>query len=56
MGKCRDEVRLPLAPLGEANKAKLTAIMKEYDLIAQGTCPETCFIESKDNCSPLSGR
>lgn len=33
MGKCRDEVRLPLAPLVEANRAKLTAIMKEYGLI-----------------------
>lgn len=33
MGKCSDEVRLPLAPLGEANKAKLAAIMKEYGLI-----------------------
>ncbi|GFO58811.1 4-hydroxy-tetrahydrodipicolinate synthase [Geomonas silvestris] len=33
MGKCRDEVRLPLAPLVEANRAKLTAIMKEYGLV-----------------------
>lgn len=33
MGKCSDEVRLPLAPLMEANKAKLVAIMKEYKLI-----------------------
>jgi 4-hydroxy-tetrahydrodipicolinate synthase len=33
MGKCRDEVRLPLAPLAAANRAKLTAIMKEYGLI-----------------------
>jgi 4-hydroxy-tetrahydrodipicolinate synthase len=33
MGKCRDEVRLPLAPLAEANRAKLVAIMKEYGLI-----------------------
>jgi len=33
MGKCRDEVRLPLAPLAEANRAKLAAIMKEYGLI-----------------------
>ena len=33
MGKARDEVRLPLAPLMEANKAKLVAIMKEYKLI-----------------------
>src|SRR6266571_3499920 len=33
LGKCRDEVRLPLAPLAEANRAKLTAIMKEYKLI-----------------------
>jgi 4-hydroxy-tetrahydrodipicolinate synthase len=33
MGKCSDEVRLPLAPLAAANRAKLTAIMKEYGLI-----------------------
>src|SRR6185369_4201532 len=33
MGKASDEVRLPLAPLSEGNKAKLTAIMKEYKLI-----------------------
>ncbi|MBT1073259.1 4-hydroxy-tetrahydrodipicolinate synthase [Pelotalea chapellei] len=33
MGKCSDEVRLPLCPMGEGNKAKLAAIMKEYKLI-----------------------
>jgi len=33
MGKCSDEVRLPLCPMGEGNKAKLAAIMKEYNLI-----------------------
>jgi len=33
MGKASDEVRLPLAPMSEANKAKLAAIMKEYKLI-----------------------
>lgn len=33
MGKASDEVRLPLAPMGEANKAKLVAVMKEYRLI-----------------------
>ncbi|GAW68330.1 dihydrodipicolinate synthase [Geoanaerobacter pelophilus] len=33
MGKCSSEVRLPLAPLMEANLAKLTAIMREYKLI-----------------------
>ena len=33
MGKCSDELRLPLCPMGEANKAKLAAIMKEYKLI-----------------------
>jgi len=33
MGKCSDEVRLPLAPMSDANKAKLAAIMKEYNLI-----------------------
>jgi 4-hydroxy-tetrahydrodipicolinate synthase len=33
MGKASDEVRLPLAPLSEANRAKLAGIMKEYGLI-----------------------
>ena len=33
MGKCSDEVRLPLCPMSDANKAKLTGIMKEYGLI-----------------------
>ncbi|BCS55448.1 4-hydroxy-tetrahydrodipicolinate synthase [Geobacter sp. SVR] len=33
MGKCSDELRLPLCPMGEANKAKLISIMKEYKLI-----------------------
>ncbi len=33
MGKCSDEVRLPLAPMTEANKNKLADIMKEYKLI-----------------------
>jgi 4-hydroxy-tetrahydrodipicolinate synthase len=33
MGKCSDEVRLPLAPMSDANKSKLTTIMKEYKLI-----------------------
>jgi 4-hydroxy-tetrahydrodipicolinate synthase len=33
MGKASDEVRLPLAPLSEANRAKLSVIMKEYGLI-----------------------
>jgi 4-hydroxy-tetrahydrodipicolinate synthase len=33
MGKCSDEVRLPLCPMGEANKAKLAGILKEYGLI-----------------------
>ena len=33
MGKASADVRLPLAPLSDANKAKLTAIMKEYNLI-----------------------
>ena len=33
MGKATDEVRLPLAPMSEANRAKLTGIMKEYGLI-----------------------
>jgi 4-hydroxy-tetrahydrodipicolinate synthase len=33
MGKASDEVRLPLCPMSEANRAKLVAIMKEYKLI-----------------------
>ena len=33
MGKCDGEVRLPLAPLADGNKARLVAIMKEYGLI-----------------------
>ena len=33
MGKCSDETRLPLCPMGEGNKAKLVAILKEYGLI-----------------------
>jgi 4-hydroxy-tetrahydrodipicolinate synthase len=33
MGKCCDELRLPLAPMGEANRARLIVIMKEYGLI-----------------------
>lgn len=33
MGKCSDDVRLPLAPMSEENSTKLAAIMKEYRLI-----------------------
>ncbi len=33
MGKCSGEVRLPLCEMGEAHKAKLAAILKEYKLI-----------------------
>ncbi len=33
MGMATDEVRLPLAPLSEANRTKLAGIMKEYGLI-----------------------
>ena len=33
MGKCSDEVRLPLCPMSAANKAKLEAILNEYQLI-----------------------
>jgi 4-hydroxy-tetrahydrodipicolinate synthase len=33
MGKCSDEVRLPLCPMSDAHKAQLTTIMKEYKLI-----------------------
>jgi 4-hydroxy-tetrahydrodipicolinate synthase len=33
MGKCSDEVRLPLCPMSDVNKARLTSIMNEYHLI-----------------------
>lgn len=33
MGMASDEVRLPLAPMADANRAKLAAVMKEYGLI-----------------------
>lgn len=33
MGKCSSEVRLPLAPVSEANRQKLQAIAKDYGLI-----------------------
>jgi len=33
MGKASADVRLPLAPLSDASKTRLTAIMKEYNLI-----------------------
>ena len=33
MGMASDEVRLPLAPMADVNRAKLAAIMKEYGLI-----------------------
>ncbi len=33
MGKCSGEVRLPLAPMSEANTEKLAGVMKEYGLI-----------------------
>ena len=33
MGKCSDEVRLPLCEMGAANKAKLAEILKEYKLM-----------------------
>jgi len=33
MGKCGDELRLPLAPMSESNKGRLVDVMKEYGLI-----------------------
>ena len=33
MGKCSDDIRLPLAPMAEADKEQLAGIMKEYELI-----------------------
>jgi 4-hydroxy-tetrahydrodipicolinate synthase len=33
MGLCREEFRLPLTPMGEAPKEKLTQVLRRYDLI-----------------------
>jgi len=33
MGKCSDEVRLPLAPLSDQNKARLKTVLAEYGLL-----------------------
>ncbi|GAB4297118.1 MAG: 4-hydroxy-tetrahydrodipicolinate synthase [Desulfuromonadia bacterium] len=33
MGKCSDELRLPLCPMSEGNRSKLQGILKEYSLI-----------------------
>ena len=33
MGKCSDELRLPLTPLGSANRTKLEATLREYRLV-----------------------
>jgi len=33
MGKCQNELRLPLAPLSDANHATLSLVMKSYGLI-----------------------
>jgi 4-hydroxy-tetrahydrodipicolinate synthase len=33
MGKCSDEVRLPLCPMSDDNKSRLLTIMNEYQLI-----------------------
>ncbi len=33
MGKCREEFRLPMCPMSPANKEKLTAVLKEYNLV-----------------------
>ncbi|MCM1567062.1 MAG: 4-hydroxy-tetrahydrodipicolinate synthase [Dehalobacter sp.] len=33
MGKCSEEVRLPLAPMSEENNLKLAVVIKEYGLI-----------------------
>lgn len=33
MGKCAGEVRLPMAPMSEANTEKLAGVMREYKLI-----------------------
>lgn len=33
MGKCSDELRLPLCPMADANKEKLRRVLKDYGLI-----------------------
>jgi 4-hydroxy-tetrahydrodipicolinate synthase len=33
MGLCGEELRLPLAPLSDASRATLCAVMKSYGLI-----------------------
>lgn len=33
MGRCADEMRLPLCPMGEANRQKLEAVMREQGLV-----------------------
>jgi 4-hydroxy-tetrahydrodipicolinate synthase len=33
MGKITPEFRLPLCPMGEANKEKLARVLKEYGLV-----------------------
>lgn len=33
MGKCSDEMRLPLCAMGQQNKQKLTAVLKQFGLI-----------------------
>ncbi|MBI5198541.1 MAG: 4-hydroxy-tetrahydrodipicolinate synthase [Nitrospirae bacterium] len=33
MGKCTDELRLPLCPMNDANKEKLRKVLKEYGLL-----------------------
>jgi 4-hydroxy-tetrahydrodipicolinate synthase len=33
MGKCELELRLPLVPMAEANRAKLEAVLRDFALI-----------------------
>ena len=33
MGRCRDEFRLPLTPMGEANRERLAAVLGEHGLV-----------------------
>ena len=34
MGYCTDDIRLPLTPMEDANRAKLLSLMKKYGILA----------------------
>jgi 4-hydroxy-tetrahydrodipicolinate synthase len=52
MGMASDEVRLPLAPMADANKAKLVAIMEEYGLIQT----ENLLLNNRDKKKVLQAK